>query len=231
MATLIYKIQINAKIKVVTGLHIGGSDSVLDIGGIDNSVIKTKNGVPYIPGSSLKGKMRDLIARTKNFKDLTWDSGETMLLFAGTVIYKKDNSTGSWATNRRTGQRLIDKKTVPTRLITRDSFLAPSQLEPLHEKAENTINRATGEAKPRHIERVSPETIFNMDMILDIYDVDKPIVTKLLETLKTGFDLLENDYLGGSGSRGYGKIEFSDFQKSFPYIGEKPAQDVIDFNF
>ncbi len=220
MAKLIYKIAITGDIHVLTGLHIGGSDSDLDIGGIDNSVIKTKNGIPFIPGSSLKGKIRDLIARSKGYTDIKDDKAETLTLFHGTLVTKRNFQTG----------KELTVKTIPTRLIIRDCFVQ-NKSEKLEEKAENTINRSTGVANPRHIERVSPETIFTLDMILDVYDVDKANIEKILETLDLGFRLLESDYLGGSGSRGYGKIEFKKIQTSFPFKGDEPSQEVKDFKF
>ena len=55
------KYIIQGKIKVLTGLHIGGPTTGLNIGGVDNIVIKDAKGKPYIPGSSLKGKMRSLL--------------------------------------------------------------------------------------------------------------------------------------------------------------------------
>lgn len=225
MATLIYKLRIDGKIEVKTGLHIGGSDSDLDIGGIDNSIIKTKGGIPYIPGSSLKGKLRDLIARSKGYTDIKEDKDETLKLFAGNEIDKCYSNGNPMFDN---GRKIKIK--IPTRLIVRDCFVYNDQVE-IEEKAENTINRATGEAMPRHIERVSPESVFEMEMILDIYDVDKIRVLELLKTLKLGFDLLEQDYLGGSGSRGYGKIEFHDFSILPVWQAETPAADVLGFIF
>ena len=63
MKQLIKKIKIQTSITLVTGLHIGGSSENVEIGGIDSPVIKlgTRENQPYIPGSSLKGKMRCLL--------------------------------------------------------------------------------------------------------------------------------------------------------------------------
>lgn len=53
----IYKIS--GQIKLETGLHIGGDEGVIEIGGNDNPIVRDiSTGNPYIPGSSLKGKMR-----------------------------------------------------------------------------------------------------------------------------------------------------------------------------
>jgi len=122
------------------------------------------------------------------------------------------------------------KVKIPTRLITRDCFILENQYH-IEEKAENTIVRTTGVANPRHAERVSPDSVFELDMVLDVYDADRANIIPLLKTLKLGFGLMENDYLGGSGSRGYGKVEFSRFELKFPYKSEEPTQEVRDFKF
>ncbi|MCM8825814.1 MAG: type III-A CRISPR-associated RAMP protein Csm3, partial [Candidatus Omnitrophica bacterium] len=63
---LIGKAVIKAAIKVETGLRIGGSSTGVKIGGVDQPVISDPFGKPYIPGSSLKGKLRSLIERKEN---------------------------------------------------------------------------------------------------------------------------------------------------------------------
>ena len=59
------KIIFRGKISTQTGLHIGGSKASLKIGGMDNEVLKTIDNKPYIPGSSLKGKLRSLLAKAE----------------------------------------------------------------------------------------------------------------------------------------------------------------------
>jgi len=230
---LIYKIQIKGKLTVETGMHIGGSEVELNIGGIDNAVVKdSKTGIPYIPGSSLKGKLRDLIARKKGYKNLKADVEETFILFG----------EGANDNHRNTGH-----------LIIRDAFFNGLDFDPekgLEEKSENTIDRVTGRANPRNMERVVRGAVFNLDMVLDLYneynvkrelstDVfkikDKQTIsdTELLNALKLGFRLLENDYLGGSGTRGYGKVSL-EFEKpikiEFNKDGTTKRSD-LDFNF
>ena len=226
-----YKIQISGRLTVETGMHIGGSEVDLDIGGIDNAVVKdSKTGIPYIPGSSLKGKLRDLIARKKGYKNLKEDIDETFLLFG----------EGANNNHRNTGH-----------LIVRDAFYIGEfdQEKGLEEKSENTIDRVTGKANPRHMERVVRGAIFELDMILDLYNNysvkqlignqfkinDNIVITdeKILDTLKLGFRLLENDFLGGSGTRGYGKVsmELGVPQKiEFNEDGTTLKTD-LDFNF
>ncbi len=233
-----YKIQITGTLTVETGMHIGGSEVDLDIGGIDNSVVKVeKNGPPYIPGSSLKGKLRDLIARKKGYKNHKGDFDETFLLFGDGA----DNN------RRNTGH-----------LIVRDSFYIGEfdQEKVLEEKSENTINRVTGKATPRNMERVVRGARFKLDMILDLYSEycvkrqvdnenikdEKEFFTKdkqkisddaIFNTLKLGFRLLENDFLGGSGTRGYGKVSIKfDVPKKIEFNKDGTTEVTdLDFNF
>jgi CRISPR-associated protein Csm3 len=200
-----YKIQIKGKLTLETGMHIGGSEVDLEIGGIDKAVVKdksTNSKKPYIPGSSLKGKLRDLIARSMGYDRIEHDVDETFILFGD----------GAKEKHRNTGH-----------LIIRDAFYI-GDFNPetgLEEKAENTINRVTGVAKPRNMERVVRGATFELDLVLDIYtnysvrkkegyqikDNQPYTDNQLLEKLRLGFRLLENDYLGGSGTRGYGKVK------------------------
>jgi len=201
---LLYKIQLTGTITLKTGLHIGGSETSLQIGGIDNPVIKVgDSGIPYIPGSSLKGKLRDLIARKLGYKDHNSDIKNVYVLFGGSAGDRKaQNPKG--------------------KLLVRDSYLI-SDFH-LEDKAENSIDRVKGKTTPRHIERISRGAKFAIDMILDVYDKynfknksndkyefeDKKIpVRDLLDMIKLGFKLLEYDYLGGSGTRGYGKVSIT----------------------
>ncbi len=56
------RIKISGEIETVTGMHIGGNEIGLAIGGADNTIIRNGlDGRPYVPGSSLKGKMRCLL--------------------------------------------------------------------------------------------------------------------------------------------------------------------------
>ena len=206
MAQLVKKIKITTTIELLTGLHIGGSKENVEIGGIDLPVIKlaTKENQPYIPGSSLKGKMRCLLEQANGIVkhgDKGSDQGGIRCLFGFT-----DGS----------------RNAKPSRLIVRDSMLTPTAKALLEEsdnldmpftenKFENTIDRVKGIAgNPRQIERVPAGAQFHAEFILNIWDTDDK--TKLLNLFKKGIHLLENDYLGGSGSRGYGQIRFGELQ-------------------
>lgn len=197
MKQIIKKIRIQSLITVLTGLHIGGNKESIEIGGIDNPVIKmsTKNGQPYIPGSSIKGKMRCLLEQVKGAAHVG-DNPEVNELFG----FSKNNQ--------------------PSRLIVRDAYLTQDSASALLEctsldmpytenKFENTIDRIKGSAEhPRQSERVPAGAVFNVEMIINIWDNDDE--KKLLDLLQEGIALIENDYLGGSGSRGYGQVVFSE---------------------
>ncbi|WP_027000754.1 type III-A CRISPR-associated RAMP protein Csm3 [Eisenibacter elegans] len=195
------KIVLKGTITLETGMHIGGAKTALDIGGLDLPVIKTPKGVPYIPGSSLKGKIRTLLAKKEGSPDVKDDSDVLRKMFGGIEVKEQKKA-----------QEI-------TRLIFRDAYLDVEKFKqdfPEKEvkletdfsevKTENKINRKTGKAEhPRTIERVPAGAVFHFEIILDKYDTDNS--DEFEAKLKEGFALLENDYLGGSGTRGYGKVK------------------------
>ena len=199
MKQLVKKIVIKSTLEVVTGLHIGGSKENVEIGGIDNPVIKvaTRRNQPYIPGSSLKGKMRSLLEQV---------NGATKV-------------GGNEEVNNLFGYAKNDQ---PSKLIVRDAYLSEASIKKLENspldmpftenKYENSIDRVKGKAEnPRQSERVPAGAQFEVEMILNVWDTDNE--DALLQLLKQGISLIENDYLGGSGSRGYGQVKFGEWQK------------------
>lgn len=204
--------KLSGKIVVKTGLHIGAGNDKVEIGGMDNPIIRNPfTHEPYIPGSSIKGKMRSLM----EWKfDKLKDSGgkvcscgkpecEICRVF-GSANMKSDET----------------KDRGPTRLIVRDAVLTEEWKEKfrngssiVEEKNENSLNRITAEANPRPIERIVPGVEFDFEILYRIIDTgdggeldEKYFKDVVLESLK----LLQNDYLGGGGSRGNGQIEFKD---------------------
>ncbi len=198
------KIQIlNGKIKLITGLHIGGGNEAIEIGGIDNPIIKDpKTKYPIIPGSSIKGKMRSLLEQKL---DKIKDSG-------------KPCSCGNCEICRLFGNTSKESKVGPTRAIFRDAFLSKESIKETHNKnllpteakMENTINRLKGTAEhPRQSERAIAGLVFDFEIAIRVFEGDG---NKSLELLKEGLSLVQKDALGGSGSRGYGKIEFCEMK-------------------
>lgn len=209
---LLGKLIISSEISTETGLHIGGSNEGLDIGGVDNAVIKLKNGNPYIPGSSLKGKLRSLLEKKKfglNYttkKDFESNSKEGFL-DKGVHLHKEyDEIYRIFGSNAENAEE-------PVRIIVRDCVvLSWAEDDQTEIKAETAIDRITSAANPRKMERVPAGTKFKSDIILNIFKIeDKGLLSELLAAMK----LLEDDYLGGSGSRGSGKVKFVNF--SFEY--------------
>jgi len=206
--------EIKATIVVKTGLHIGGDKDTIKIGGIDNPVIKNPfTNEPYIPGSSIKGKIRTL---------LEWHFG--LVSDKEPVdIQKEENKKNKDAItiaklfgNGATIKDLkLAKKIGPTRISFSDCNLKNKE-ELLdknaitEEKIEVSINRLTGTAlHPRHMERVPAGAEFNFGVTFMKFDDDKEDFERILAL---GMKLLELTNLGGNGSRGYGKIEFTNIE-------------------
>jgi len=202
-------IALKGQIEVITGLHIGGGDDTMKIGGIDNGVIKDVNtNKPYIPGSSLKGKMRSL---------LEWHLG-LVGIGDGSPFTSKllDNPIFNDSNKKRFAESLLkvfgDKEGKYG--ITRCSFgdcklnKESKDMELSEAKFENVINRQKGTAEhPRQTERVPAGVKFDYDIRIKVLDEDNE--EELKNIIQIGLKLIENDYLGGNGSRGYGRVKFS----------------------
>ena len=204
------KVILSGEIVCKTGLHIGASDAGLSIGGMDNPVIRdplTKT--PYIPGSSLKGKLRSLLERAmdKEF-DKKGGSGKS-------VIYRHECSKASCKVCRLFGSSSKDNGNIPSRLHVRDAFLSETSINELSEleeglpytewKEENSLDRITCAANPRPIERVPAGAVFEFEIV---YTIEKEEDLKDdLNNLQAVLKLLEDDALGGGGSRGNGRVK------------------------
>lgn len=193
------KIQITGLIEVKTGMHIGGSSAFAAIGAVDSPVIKdARSNIPMIPGSSLKGKMRSLLAKAYNSEIAAKPDDDCLQLIRIFGSAKKGHI-------KRSRIQIADMVMVNTEELRKQGIQTTTEI-----KFENSINRATAIANPRQIERVIRGSLFELDIM---YEVEKP--DELLEDMEVigeGMKLLQYDYLGGSGSRGYGKIKFEDVQ-------------------
>lgn len=209
--------KITGKIVVETGLRIGGSQETMEISGLDNPIIRNPaNAEPFIPGSSLKGRMRSLAE---------WYFGE--LPEDGQVT--KPNVTGKTArvfgipahdpSRERNPEKVAAYQRGPTRLIVRDAPLSEASRDrfkagvPITEiKSENSINRLTSMANPRPMERVLPGVSFDMEIVYRIFDVDndggETDRQLFKEVVLVALALVQADALGGGSSRGNGKVRF-----------------------
>lgn len=210
---------LRGKIECLTGLHIGGSKEKLQIGGVDSIVIRNpRNQHPYIPGSSLKGKMRHLLEYVTGGVNLPVQ--DTL----GQVSRMKEivRIFGIGVDDRDKYEEL--EFIGPPRLIMRDAFPDKPTVDMWGElgsdanfteyKAENTIDRLTSAANPRFIERVVEGSVFDFELVYTAYGSD-PLtqediadINEDISLIFTGLRLLENSALGKSGSRGYGSVRF-----------------------
>ena len=210
------KLIINGTIKLITGLHIGTSGDFSAIGAVDTIVIRDSvTNKPIIPGSSLKGKMRYLLARTKYNSSLELED-----------IKKEDNSI----------KRLFGSSdpVVTSRLQFQDILLSDKSIEELKDaefdlpyteiKYENTIDRTTGIANPRQLERVPAGSEFDFKIVYNIEKIEE--INEDMENILLMIDVLEDDYLGGHGTRGYGRIKFKNFSLNIKTYTEENEKEL-----
>ena len=215
---LIKKILIKGQITAKTGIAIGGSNTAMGIGGVDKGVIRNPiTQQPYIPGSTLKGKMRSL---------LEIRNGEIGDKAMGAVKNGACERDGSRSANLFGNASGSDKQR-PSRLIVRDSLLDGNQVTDNYfkdtdllfteVKTEVVIDRITSKAMPRQLERVPAGAKFDFELVLNImeewdkdgnYVVQKDDEKQLLTDVFASLQLVQDDYIGGSGSRGSGQICF-----------------------
>jgi CRISPR-associated protein Csm3 len=229
--TFLGKLILEGEIQCQTGLHIGAGKGSLEIGGADNPVVKDAFGVPYIPGSSLRGRLRSLLEQSLGLtvpSELVYVSkrrgqevrihqsdrpdDEVCLLFGRSPARVEKVS----------GEASESAAATPARLTVFDSpLIVDSITQQMREnlddeltevKSENAVDRITSQANPRTLERVPAGARFRIRMVFDVLcPEDKPLVARVAEALR----LLEDDALGGGGSRGNGRISFGSLTLSW----------------
>lgn len=204
------KLALEGIIRLKSGLHIGGNSMTNNIGNVDSTVIRDPfSSQPIIPGSSLKGKLRYLL--TRYFVNDERDSTIITRLFG--------SSSPEYVRSRL---QFCDLKLNPHNVKKFEQIDTDLYLTEI--KFENKIN-IDGEANPRQIERVPAGSEFDFHLIYNIEALDE--VEDDLEVLKKGLNLLRYDYLGGSGSRGYGRIAFSELDL-FSLLDTENTQNEIN---
>lgn len=204
---------LTGRIRLHTGLHIGAGKDTVEIGGLDQPIVKDPlTGAPYIPGSSIKGKMRSLL-----------EVGIVMGMSEDTRKFVLDGKPCGCGRPTCPICRLFgahndpskcDPKLGPTRLLVRDAMLCKEDGErfaagdlPMEIKNENTIHRVNGTAgNPRPLERVPAGVVFDLNIVLKVFEGDDP--DDLAQWLFKGLRLIEMDALGGGSSRGSGQVVF-----------------------
>lgn len=228
---------IKAKLKCLTGLHIGGSKESFEIGGIDNPVIKTptsiklsdereiKEGMPYIPGSSLKGKMRSLLEWQYGLVEAEMENGKLKSQFKP-VKQEDENQLNDIAIIFGIGANLSGKyknlTPQPVRIKIYDAYPTKETIEKWKNelgaglyteiKTENAIDRITSAANPRQQERVPAGSEFEVEIVYEVFDEQDH---NRLRIVFEGMKRLEDNYLGGGGSRGNGRVIFKDIKIEF----------------
>lgn len=244
---LIGKLILEADMRCETGLHIGAGKGSLEIGGADNPVIKDAYGRPYVPGSSLRGKLRSLLEQAMGMavpSELVYLSrrrGQEVRIHQSDrpddeICLLFGRSPGRM--ERITGDVVEIVAATPARLAVYDAPLdlasiTDSMRENLDDeltevKSENAIDRITAQANPRTLERVPAGARFKVRMVLDVLcEEDKALLARLAEALR----LLEDDSLGGGGSRGSGRVSFSNLKLIWRgrrfYAAGEPERELL----
>ena len=225
---LIGKLILEGEMLCETGLHVGAGKGSLEIGGSDNPVVKDAFGRPYVPGSSLRGKIRSLLEQSSGLAV----PGELVYLSRRkgqeVRIHQSDRpddeicllfGRNPGRMERVQGEALDTSQATPARLAVFDAPLDAESItaqmrenlddELTEVKSENAIDRITSQANPRTLERVPMGARFKTRFVMDVLcDEDAPLFLRVLEGLR----LLEDDALGGGGSRGSGRVSFSNLR-------------------
>ena len=212
------KLDLRALLRVDTGLHIGASSDFAPIGAVDSPFLRdplTKQ--PIIPGSSLKGKLRTLLARSfaeGYFLNKIEDDREEICRLFGSAA--KGSAGGRPARLQFYDIRMTEESFVRFDEMELDTYIGEI-------KWENAIDRLTAGANPRQIERVPAGTEFAFRLVYNIENEEE--LPEDMKILAAGLELLQMDYLGGHGSRGYGRVPLHDFEASCFSLS---AETVLD---
>lgn len=217
------KLDLRALLRVETGLHIGASSDFAPIGAVDSPFLRdplTKQ--PILPGSSLKGKVRTLLARSfadGYFLNKIEDDAEEICRLFGSAA--KGSAGGRPARLQFYDIRMTEDSFARFNAMELDTYIGEI-------KWENAIDRLTAGANPRQIERVPAGAEFDFRLVYNIEHEDE--VAEDMALLGDGLQLLQMDYLGGHGSRGYGRVSLHDFTVSYFSLSAPDAltQEKLD---
>src|SRR5919201_917624 len=225
---LIGKLILEGDLNCHTGLHVGAGKGSLEIGGSDNPVVKDAFGRPYVPGSSLRGKIRALLEQAlglavpSELVFLSRRKGQEVRIHQSDrpddqICLLFGRNPGRM--ERVQGESLDTSQATPSRLSVYDAPLDPDSITPqmrenlddelTEVKSENAIDRITSQANPRSLERVPAGARFRVRLVMDVLcEEDAPLFLRVLEGLR----LLEDDALGGGGSRGSGRVRLANLK-------------------
>jgi CRISPR-associated protein Csm3 len=244
---LIGKLILEGELHCETGLHVGAGKGSLEIGGSDNPVIKDAFGRPYVPGSSLRGKLRSLLEHAHGLTTpaelvyLSKRKGQEVRIHQSDrpddeICLLFGRNPGRM--ERVSGDPIETSAATPARLAVYDAPLDPESITPqmrenlddelTEVKSENAIDRITSQANPRTLERVPAGARFLVRMAMDVLcEEDAPLFALVVE----GMRLLEDDALGGGGSRGSGRVRFANVRLVWRsrgyYAGASPEKELV----
>src|ERR1700683_2167369 len=206
---LIGKLIVEGDVVCQTGLHIGAGKGSLEIGGADNPVVKDAFGLPYIPGSSLRGKVRSLLENAMGLTspaELVYVSkrrGQEVRIHQSDrpddeICLLFGRSPGR--VERVEGESIETRAASPARLTVYDAPLEQESItaqmrenlddEITEVKSENAIDRITSQANPRTLERVPAGARFKVRLVVDVLcEEDKVLPAPGLGSLR----FLEDD--------------------------------------
>ncbi len=228
------KVFIRGSITAKTGMHIGGSSIGLSIGGADKVVVRDPvTRLPYLPGSSLKGKIRSLLEKSLGKVNISKNRRGG---YEGKLCDNPEEPIVQLFGFPAEADKMTYAESAPTRITVRDCHLRNKEdLESAENtdmycteiKTEVSIDRLTSAANPRNFERVPAGAVFDFELVLDLYNVDDAVVVDgvkrsdcFIDLLQQGMALVEEDYIGGQGSRGYGQVRFT-----VEHVLERTAED------
>lgn len=227
MTKLRQKIVVWGDLAVLTGLHVGSAGAGMQIGSVDSPVVRDPiSREPYIPGSSLKGGLRSLletategIVPNRSGGGVSRHECDDYDQAIECPVCRLFGSTGNGRRDRNHPARL----TVCDLPLTRESFEELSGIDTglmyTEWKFENALDRITSAANPRQIERVPKGSAFEFRLIYDDRE-DAETLREDLQNLVRAMQLLQDDALGGHGSRGYGRVAFAEVSGS-----RRPIED------
>src|SRR5882672_1449828 len=244
---LVGKLILSGDLHCETGLHIGAGKGSLEIGGADNPVVKDAFGLPYIPGSSLRGRIRSLLEHALGLTSpselvyLSKRKGQEVRIHQSDrpddeICLLFGRNPGRM--DRGSGEGAESKSASPARLTVYDAPLDPDSITPqmrenlddelTEVKSENAVDRITSQANPRTLERVPAGARFHVRFVMDVLcEEDAPLFARVVEALR----LLEDDALGGGGSRGSGRVRFSGLKLTWRskayYASGAPQKELI----
>lgn len=229
MSAISKKIFLKGVITAKSGMHIGGSNLSMAIGGADAVVVRNPvSQEPYIPGSSIKGKMRSLTER------LYGKIGNTRMGQVQHGPYQGDGIITNLYGRVGSGR---DVDNIPSRIVVRDAHLLPDSVNELKDapgtdmlytevKTEVVIDRITSAAMPRQLERVPAGAKFGFEIVLTVFDGDDE--KDLIDHVIMGLRLLQDDFIGGKGSRGSGQVEISLHDENLTYKDRDVYENGLD---